>query len=141
MPADPASHPPAIRDEDYSQLACLLAHRALAFARVLCPLASQPVAFDERLHLLVGELIRMARDNLAALGEARDYADASTRQAASAPSRRAVEWEGAVRLLGYTRRRLEDELQAHQQAKTRPWVAQADRENARRQTQEDQKEP
>ena len=130
MPADTTSPPPAVRDEDYSELARLLAQRALIFARVVRGLAPHPDAFDERLHLLVGELIRMARDHLAALGEAGEYAGACSRQAAGAPPDRAVEWEGAMQLLGYTRQQLEGELRAHQQAMTWPWET----ARARRQT-------
>lgn len=141
MPADTTSPQSAARDEDYSQLARLLAHRALTFARVVRPLASHPDAFDERLHLMVGELIRIARDNPAALGEASDYADACTRQATGAPSDHELDWEGAVRLLGYTRRQLKGERRAHQQAQTWPWeTAHTDREKARREAPEDHEE-
>lgn len=141
MPADSTSHWPAVRDEDYSWLARLLAHRALTFSRVVRGLAPHPDAFDERLHLQVGELIRMARDNLAALGEASDYAAACTRPAAGEPPGRDLEWQGAVQLLGYARRQLEGELGAHQQAKTWPWAtARARRETARREAPGDQRD-
>jgi hypothetical protein len=141
MPADASADEPAVRDEDFSELARLLAHHALTLARVVRGLAPHPGAFDERLHLLVGELIRMARDNLAALAEAGDYAEACTRRAAGVPADRAVEWEGVVQLLAYTRRQLEGELGAHWQAMAWPWeAARARREAARRQPPEDQQD-
>jgi hypothetical protein len=130
--ADSTSQTESVRDEDYSKLARLLAYRALTFARVVRPIGKgQRDVDDERLDLMIGELIRGARDNLAALQEAREYADARTRQAASAPLRRDSEWDGAVKLLGRTRSELARELRAHQQAETWPWgVARADREAA-----------